>query len=40
MKNQSPTQPFFDLIEKELKEYEQKIAQKNGHQSKTRAKSK
>ena len=29
MKNQSPTQYFFDLIEKELKEYEKQIAQKN-----------
>tara|TARA_B100000683_G_scaffold242407_1_gene251141 strand:+ start:370 stop:492 length:123 start_codon:yes stop_codon:yes gene_type:complete len=40
MKNQTPTQYFFDLIEKELKEYEKQIQQKNGYQSKTRAKSK
>jgi hypothetical protein len=40
MKNTSPTKPFFDLMEKELKEYEKQIQQKNGYQSKTRAKSK
>ena len=29
MKNQTPTQYFFDLIEKELKEYEEKTKSKN-----------
>ena len=29
MKNQTPTQYFFDLIEKELKEYEEKTKRKN-----------
>tara|TARA_E500000178_G_scaffold129081_1_gene128876 strand:- start:26 stop:163 length:138 start_codon:yes stop_codon:yes gene_type:complete len=29
MKNQTPTQYFFDLIEKELKEYEEKMKRKN-----------
>jgi len=29
MKNQSPTQYFFDLIEKELKEHEEKMKRKN-----------
>ena len=29
MKNQTPTQYFFDLIEKELKEYEEKLKRKN-----------
>ena len=40
MRNQSPTQYFFDLIEKELKKYEKQILQKNGLKSKSRAKSK
>jgi len=29
MKNQSPTQYFFELIEKELKEHEEKTKRKN-----------
>jgi len=29
MKNQSPTQYFFDLIEKSLKEHEEKTKRKN-----------
>ena len=40
MKNQTPTQYYFDLIDKELKEYEKQILQKNGLKSKSRAKSK
>ena len=40
MKNQSPTKYFFDLMEKELKEYEKQILEKNGLKSKSRAKSK
>ena len=31
MKNQTPTQYFFDLIEKELKEYEEKMKRKNNN---------
>ena len=31
MKNQTPTQYFFDLIEKELKENEEKMKRKNNN---------
>tara|TARA_B100000214_G_scaffold218687_1_gene159003 strand:+ start:6530 stop:6652 length:123 start_codon:yes stop_codon:yes gene_type:complete len=40
MKNQTPAQYYFDLIEKELKEYEKQILEKNRLKSKSRAKSK